>query len=108
MTGPGDAERSAARGVAGRVHLLGDRIGIYRVTPPPETESDAELTLALNLLDADESRISPRGDYAAWEAPAPWIPPEPPWPGTPWRLLLVAALAIVALEWLTWHRRLTV
>ena len=108
MKGPGEAARSGARGVAGRVHLLGDRIGIYHITPPADLESDAGLTLALNLLDADEGRISPQGEYPAWEAPPPWTPPEPPWPGTPWRVLLVGALAIVAIEWLTWHRRLTV
>lgn len=102
VTGPGRAE---ARLVDGRVHLTADRIGIYEIASPGAEEP---LRVALNLLDPAESDVAPRGDYAAWTPPPPWTPPAPPWPGTPWRALLVVALGIVALEWLTFHRRLTV
>ena len=106
---PGSSGAEAeARYVAGRVHLSGGaRAGIYRVRRD-DPEDEAALTLALNLLDSAESDIDPRGDYAAWSAPPPWSPPQPPWPGTPWRLLLVGALLLVAIEWFTWHRRWTV
>ncbi|MGM0577123.1 MAG: VWA domain-containing protein [Myxococcota bacterium] len=96
---------ASARVVADRVLLNADRIGLYELTTPA---TDATQVVALNLMDPAESAIAPRGDYPAWTAPPPYDPPEPPFPGTPWRALLLGALVIVALEWLTWHRRLTV
>ena len=65
------------------------------------------MLVALNLMDADESAITPRGAYPAWTPPPPWTPPAPPWPGTLWRSLLIIALGVSLVEWLTWHRSLT-
>jgi hypothetical protein len=86
------------------VHFTAPEVGIYDFTG----DDDARLTVAVNLMDAAESDVTPRGTYAAWEPASPWIPPSPPWPGTPWRALLLAALALIAVEWWTWHRRVTV
>ncbi|MGB0592413.1 MAG: hypothetical protein ACPGU1_22235 [Myxococcota bacterium] len=99
--GPADV---ALRRVPGRLHFTAPEIGIYDFTG----EDEARLTVAVNLMDAAESHVSPRGTYAAWEPASPWVPPSPPWPGTPWRALLLAALALIAIEWWTWHRRVTV
>jgi len=94
----------ALRRVPGRVHFTAPEVGIYDFS----TADDAHLSVAVNLMDAAESDVAPRGDYAEWKPSAPWIPPSPPWPGTPWRALLLGALALIALEWWTWHRRVTV
>ncbi len=103
-----------ARRVADRLHLTGPRAGIYEITAadlagvPAPQDAGEPTVVALNLMDPLESDITPRGDYTGWTAPAPYVPPEPPWPGTPWRALLIVALGVIAIEWLTWHRRLTV
>ena len=92
------------RRVPGRLHFTAPQIGVYDFALP-----DGEaLTVAVNLMDAAESDVTPRGDYAAWDPGPPWIAPTPPWPGTPWRALLMAALALLLIEWWTWHRRVTV
>lgn len=104
VKGPAYARNVQARAVADRLHFFGDRVGLYEVAGE---DPDGPILVALNLMDREESEIAPRGDYGAWQAPPPYVPPEPPWPGTPWRALLIGALAIVAIEWWTWHRRIT-
>jgi len=94
----------APRRVPGRLHFTAPAIGVYTFA----TEDEAPLAVAINLMDAAESDVTSRGEYTAWQAPPPWAPPSPPWPGTPWRALLVAALALMLVEWWTWHRRVTV
>ncbi|MDP6947039.1 MAG: hypothetical protein QF464_23015, partial [Myxococcota bacterium] len=94
----------ALRRVPGRVHFTAPAIGIYTFEAP----DGGAMPVAVNLMDAAESDVTPRGDYAAWQAPPPWIPPRPPWPGTPWRALLLGAIGLMLIEWWTWHRRVTV
>jgi len=94
-----------ARFIGERIHFVAEDIGVYELRTPESTEP---FIVAINLMDQAESRIDPRGDYPQWVAPTPYAPPRQPWPGTPWRALLIAALVIVVFEWLTWHRRLTV
>lgn len=108
VSAPDDAGAVDARRVADRLHLKAPRIGVYTVAAADAASAVEPVTVALNLMDRAESDIKPRGDYTGWTAPDPYVPPEPPWPGTPWRALLMGALVIVAIEWLTWHRRLTV
>lgn len=102
--GPPEAGPIDARRLADRITLRADRIGIYELTTP---DAKSPLLVAINLMDPDESDISPRGDYAAWTPPPPWTPAAPPWPGTVWRALLLIALGVSVVEWLTWHRSLT-
>jgi hypothetical protein len=104
VAGPAGAPPAAARRTADRIALRADRIGIYELSTPSAT---APMLVALNLMDADESAITPRGAYPAWTPPPPWTPPAPPWPGTLWRSLLIIALGVSLVEWLTWHRSLT-
>ncbi|TNF28184.1 MAG: VWA domain-containing protein [Deltaproteobacteria bacterium] len=106
VVGPADAGHVDARVVGGRVHLAADRVGVYELS----TEADgARFPVAINLMDPAESRVSPREvEYPVWEAPAPVVLDEDPWLSSVWRILLLAALALVLLEWLTYHRRVTV
>lgn len=104
VLGPPEAGAIEARRLADRISLRADRVGIYELTT---ADAKSPLLVAINLMDPDESDISPRGDYAAWTAPPPWTPAAPPWPGSVWRALLLIALGVSVVEWLTWHRSLT-
>jgi Ca-activated chloride channel homolog len=88
----------------GRAVMLGQQAGFYELTA-----GDQHTTFAANLLDASETAIAPRdapvvdgraaGELASFHVGVRreiWI-----------YLLLVAAL-LTALEWATYHRRLTV
>jgi Ca-activated chloride channel homolog len=88
----------------GRAVMLGQQAGFYELTA-----GDQHTTFAANLLDASETAIAPRdapvvdgkaaGELAGFHVGVRreiWI-----------YLLLVAAL-LTALEWATYHRRLTV
>jgi Ca-activated chloride channel family protein len=102
--GPGDEAARAVRRIGDRIHFVGDRVGVYELSH--ERSSSREL-LALNLMDAGESRLDPRAELRPYAPPDLWRPAEPPWPGTPWRMLLLGACALLIFEWWTWHRRLT-
>jgi len=102
---PDGAPAPVARKVGDRVQLTASRLGIYEVQAMP---------IAINLLSPEESRVGARttaegATYATWEAPPVVAAVEPsPWLASLWRTLLLAAIAVVVLEWLTWHRRVTV
>lgn len=104
------SEAISARRLGDRVHFTAPRLGIYELTPtgPGLTEDDKPVSVAVNLLSPAESAITPRGEYPAWVAPT-WTPPvKNAWLADFWRVLLLAALALVLIEWFTWHRRWTV
>jgi hypothetical protein len=67
---------------------------------------DQRSRIAVNLLDSrvtaiNVSRLKPADPPAAT---GEWTPGTP----DPWTLLLLAAVALLAVEWWTYHRRLTV
>jgi hypothetical protein len=117
VSGPDGADAKARR-VGDKVHLSVSRLGIWEVSdptaPPPADPTEAanvprETVFAVNLLSADESRIAPRaGEYPGWAAPEVKAVLENPWLRDFWRVLLLAALGLVLIEWLTWHRRVTI
>lgn len=104
VRGPGKVESAPVRRIGDRLHFVGDQVGIYEFRG--EGTEDREL-VALNLMDGEESRLDDRAELQTYDAPEPWSPAERPWPGTPWRLLLLSACALLVVEWWTWHRRIT-
>ncbi len=92
----------------GRAIYLGDEAGFYELT----VGKGADVTntmFAANLSNPEESRIGPVKDLAlggkAMAAPAGFNP------GVRrelWLYLLLAALIVSAIEWVTYHRRVTV
>lgn len=104
VRGPGVTESARVRRIGDRLHFVGDRVGIYEFSTDAP---GAKELIALNLMDGDESRLDDRAQLQPYSAPAPWSPPERPWPGTPWRLLLLLACGLLIVEWWTWHRRIT-
>jgi hypothetical protein len=100
----------------GRAVLLGERAGFYeivarRADAPAETAAlpDERSSFAANMLDADESAIAPRAQLVVDGRNAGTV--------TGYRLgvrreiwvyLLLAAALLTALEWATYHRRVTI
>ncbi len=117
VTAPAGVTAPIARRVGDRVQLTAPRLGIYDIVGKRAADGDAApasadtMPIAVNLLSPDESQVNARADakYNAWEAPPVAERALPnPWLAHLWRTLLLAALAVVVLEWLTWHRRVTV
>ena len=88
----------------GRAVMLGQQAGFYELTA-----GDQHATFAANLLDASETAIAPRD--------APVVDGKPAGELATfhvgvrreiWIYLLLIAAALTALEWATYHRRLTV
>ena len=92
----------------GRAVYLGDEAGFYELTVG-QGQDATKTMFAANLSNPDESRIEPVKDLAfggkAMAAPAGFNP------GVRrelWLYLLIAALIVSAIEWVTYHRRVTV
>jgi len=92
----------------GRAVFLGQQSGFYTLTTG-EGGSEEKTMFAANLSDPAESAITPEDELAVGDEKA----------GKPsgfeigvrremWVYLLAAVLLVVALEWLTYHRRITV
>ncbi len=106
----------------GRAVYLGDRAGFYDVsaiaiaaaTPTPTASPTqpgpgARTSFAANLLDATESRIAPQETLTVDGKPAGKL--EGFHVGVRrevWIYLLVLAILLTAIEWATYHRRITV
>jgi hypothetical protein len=100
----------------GRAVYLGDRAGFYEltvaadsITAPVPDETPNVTSFAANLLDVDESTIAPL-DTLTVDAQET-SPPAGSKAGVRrewWIYLLIAAAILTALEWATYHRRLTV
>jgi hypothetical protein len=101
----------------GRAVYLGERAGFYELAgteaPDPsgalEAAAASKTAFAANLLDAEESAIEPAKELVVDGKTA----------GTLagfqigvrreiWIYLLLAAIALTAIEWITYHRRITV
>lgn len=109
VRGP-DGATVPARRVGERVYLSASRLGIWEVSDRALRADESPPTaVAVNLLSPEESRISPQpADYATWTAPVLEEVRQNPWLADFWRVLLLAAIAVVLIEWVTWHRRVTI
>jgi len=106
VKGPkGDDDEVMARRVDDRLLFSTDRIGIYEFSTPA---TELPMAVAINLMNERESSVVPQGEYAAFKEPPKWEKPDDPWMENLWRAFLLGALALFALEWLTYNRRLTV
>jgi len=94
----------------GRAVYLGERAGFYELTVDDASGAQVGATsFAANLLDIDESSITPADELvvdgkAAGEVGGFQIGVR----REIWIYLLLAAAILTALEWATYHRRLTV
>ena len=99
---PSGAER-AVRGVDGFAGIVGDEVGFWTLELGERT-----WTIAGNLASSSESSIAPQ--LSAWgqESDAAFEDHARVTSQDPWTLLVLAAIGILLLEWLTWNRRWTV
>jgi hypothetical protein len=88
---------------------LGEQAGFYKLVAGPAEDEASTTMFAANLIDPDESHIAPSdtleiGGRPAEEASAfsAGVRREI------WLYLLLAVIAVSLLEWVTYHRRITV
>ena len=104
---PGGAERSVPI-ADGRAVFLGQRTGFYTLKADQGDES-YQTEFAANLADPIESDITPRpelkvGDVVAGEVSGFSVGVR----REIWTYLLLFVVLLSAIEWLTYHRRITV
>jgi hypothetical protein len=91
----------------GRGVFRGERAGFYKVLGGPDGAQLAEF--AANLSDLEESRIAPRKTLNVTGKPAAQVGvTKAGFHNEIWVYLLLAVLAVSVLEWVTYHRRVTV
>ncbi len=92
----------------GRAVYLGQRSGIYTVRAGTDADK-YETMFAANLVDPQESRIEPQKELAVGETKAGEVSGFTVGVRREiWAYLLFAVIAISVIEWLTYHRRVTV
>ncbi len=92
----------------GRAVYLGDQAGFYKLSAGADPEPQTTM-FAANLADLEESRIEPKRELSLGGKTA--IAPAGFTPGVRrelWLYLLGAVLLVSVLEWVTYHRRITV
>jgi hypothetical protein len=91
----------------GRAVFRGELAGFYKLTGGAD---DAPLgEFAANLSDLDESKILPQKELVlAGKKAAAFVAPPPSLKSDVWVYLLAAVLAVSLIEWITYHRRVTV
>ena len=97
----------------GTLAYTGVREGIYEVRHPSPNSAAQQtpIVVAAALKSVDESQLEARGDYDEWKAPPPKVEAAPDIKilgASLWQLLVLLALALMTIEWLTYHRRWTV
>lgn len=91
----------------GRAVYRGEHAGFYKLSGGPD---DAPLgEFAANLSDLEESRIAPRKELVLAGKPASAVAIAPvSFKSDLWIYLLLAVIGISLVEWITYHRRVTV
>ncbi len=95
----------------GRFRLRAVTPGFYGITALDGGSAGASIELAVNQAIIDASDLHSRLEDAAIDETAATAAPPEPAPigdGPLWSMLLVVVAGIIALEWATYHRRVTV
>jgi hypothetical protein len=107
LTAP-DATTRTIPVLQGQAVFVGQQAGFYKLRAGPEG-SEVETEFAANLSDVQESSIAPAPELSVEGTPAGTV--EGFKVGVRreiWIYLLAAAVLLTTLEWITYHRRLTV
>jgi hypothetical protein len=95
--------------VDGRATFYGSTIGIHRLSVEADGRVAATIELAANLANPTESDIAPSTELnlggRALAAPVAFAASHRQ---SIWVYLVLAALALLGIEWITYHRRVTV
>ncbi len=113
LTRPDGSEVPVLVDGGGTLIYTGRQQGIYEVRhPDPPTPADARPVLvAAALKSPEEADLEARGDYTAWVKPVEKVEAADALKFTGaslWQLLVLGVMFLMLLEWLTYHRRLTV
>ena len=93
----------------GRAVYLGDQAGFYKLRAASEQAENGETMFAANLADPKESHIEPVKELKLGSKEAGALGSFVPGVRRElWLYLLIAVLIVSAIEWLTYHRRVTV
>ena len=107
-----DAEPDEVPVDNGRIRLRALTPGIYAITALDGAVAGATVELAVNQASVDASDLHSRlEDLDVPEAADAAEPPAEPAPiteGPLWTAIMLIAAAVIALEWATYHRRVTV
>jgi hypothetical protein len=109
-----DGERdSVLVDAGGTLSYTPTQLGFYEVhhPEPAETTQGIPLVVAAALGNSEESLLSARGAYPRWEEPELEVSVQPEFEllgASLWQLLVMMAMALMVLEWFTYHRRWTV
>jgi len=103
---PDAAREELSPDPGGSVRFPGtQRVGVYTVQMPQQPRS----WYAVNLLDAEESRIEPRDQIQFSSVTVAAADETPQRANLPlWPLLVLAALVLVCLEWLAYNLRVRI
>jgi hypothetical protein len=93
-----DGSEAAVQRVPGAVRFEADAPGIYTAV-----SAQQRVRVAVNLLDSVVTQVND-SSFGAMPAAAPTVPGKR---GPPWSTFVLAAVLLLALEWLTYQRRLT-
>ncbi len=109
ITGP-DGATTRAPVIEGLASFYGSKVGVYEVAAKsPTGKVLATISLAANLASANESDIAPSAELSLGGKKL-----EPPekfaisHSRKIWIYLLFLAMALIVMEWVTYHRRITV
>ncbi len=109
ITGP-DGSLTRAPVIEGLASFYGSKVGVYEVNAKsPTGKTLATISLAANLASASESDIAPSAELSLGGKKL-----EPPEAFAAshsrkiWIYLLFIAMALIVMEWVTYHRRITV
>lgn len=92
----------------GRAVYLGDQAGFYKLIVGSEPEATTT-AFAANLIDADESQIEPKKQLELAGRPATAVAGFTPGVRREiWIYLVMAIVVVSVIEWITYHRRITV
>lgn len=85
--------------------------GVYEIAAADGEAAGAAVELAVNQTSVDASDLHSKLDQldlASADAEAPEPEPAPPYDGPLWTIIMLLAATIIAVEWATYHRRVTV
>jgi hypothetical protein len=97
-----DGREVGTRGAPGATLFDAPAPGLYTALA-----GDERIRIAVNLFDPHVTDVN-ASRFAQHAAPVAAPTGKPPLPTDPWILLLVLATLLLAVEWWTYHRRLTV
>jgi len=95
----------------GRIRLRALVPGVYRIVATDGPNAGASVEVAVNQADPYASDLHARveGDEARPEAPVVETEARAPWfRGPLWTVVAILVAVVLALEWATYHRRITV